>query len=294
MLSSIRSLLVVIEEGGVNRAARRLGTTQPTLSRHIQSLEQEFGAPLFERSTSGMRPTDLGFFLRDTFGPLLRDFERARADTIAFAHGRHQQLRIGYIGLAASRYLNASLAQLKREFPQMRLMLFDQTPGEQLQGLREGRLDIALAGQEAARLATEFYQRRAAQLGVCAVLPADHALAHRAEVQLTELKGSRFVGVDEDVVPGRNDWILDLCSKAGFRVKLVAKTENVSETFALVSGEGAVALLPDYLEGKPPPGIVWVRIADRWARWSLFVLRQRGRGQPAVRRLFELIGSWQA
>jgi DNA-binding transcriptional LysR family regulator len=238
-----------------------------------------------------MRPTDLGFFVRDTFGPLVREYDRARADAIAFAQGRHQQLRIGYIGLAAARYLNAALARLKQEFPQLRLMLFDQLPGEQLAGLREGRLDVALAGQEVARVAEDFYHRRVAWLKVCAVVPADHALAHRAQVSLAELQGSRFVGVAEHAVPGRNAWILELCAKAGLRAKFVAHTRDISETFALVAGEGAVALLPDYLEGAPPPGIAYVRLSDAWARWALVVLRQRGRGQPAARRLVELIGA---
>ena len=291
MLTAIRSLLVVIEEGGVNRAARRLGASQPTVSRHIQNLEQEFGAPLFERDAFGMRPTDFGFFVRDTFAPLLRDYEDARADAFAFAQGRHQQLRIGYIGLAASRYINPTLARLKREFPQVRLMLFDQSPGEQLKGLREGKLDVALAGQEIARLADDFYQRSAAVLKVCVALSTDHPLARRTEVALAELQGNRFVGVAEKVVPGRNDWMVELCAKAGFRAKLAAKTEDISETFALVAGEGFAALLPDYLEGAPPPGIAYVRLSDSWATWSLVILRQRGRGQPAARRLVELIGT---
>jgi DNA-binding transcriptional LysR family regulator len=290
MFPALRTLLAVIESGGVNRAARRLGTTQPTLSRHIQSLEQEFGAPLFERGAWGMRPTDLGFLVRDKFGPLLRDYERARAEALAFAQGRHRQLRVGYIGLAAPRFLNTALVRLKREFPDVRLMLFDQAPGEQLQALREGRIDVALAGQEAAQLGDDFFRRPAAKLKVCAVVPAEHPLAGRPVTPLAALKGNRFVGVAEDLVPGRNDWIVAVCAKAGFRPRIIAQTHSITETFALVAGEGAVTLLPDYLDGAPPPGIAFVRLEDSWATWSFFVLRQRGRGSAVARRLYELIG----
>ena len=293
MLLPLRSLLCVIEEGGVNRAARRMGTTQPTITRHIQSLEQEFGAPLFERGTTGMRPTDLGFFVRDRFAPLLRELDAAQADVVTFAHGQHGQLRVGYIGLAAARFLNPHLAQLKREFPAVRLTLLDLTPGEQLQALRAGRLDVALAGQDVAAAAEDFYQRRVAVLRVCALLSADHPLAARAEIALAELRGQRVVGVAEKVLPGRNAWIARLCAKAGFTAKFAAQTENISETFAHVASGDAFALLPDYMEGKPPPGIVRVVLSDAWARWSLTVLRQRGRSQPAARRLIELIGASQ-
>jgi DNA-binding transcriptional LysR family regulator len=54
-LTHIQSFVVVAEEGHVGRAARRLHLTQPPLSRHIQSLEDELGRPLFERTPRGMR-----------------------------------------------------------------------------------------------------------------------------------------------------------------------------------------------------------------------------------------------
>jgi DNA-binding transcriptional LysR family regulator len=290
MLDRIRSFLAVIEEGSVNRAARRLGIAQPTLSRHIQSIEQEFGGVLFERGTKGMAPTDLGFFVRDRFKPLLAEYDMARADTRAFAEGRHLQLRIGYIGLAAAQFLNPALASLRKEFPELKLLLFDQTPSEQLEALREGRLDVALIGQEAAALGTDFYQRRAARLGVVVALPEDHPLTGEVAVSMSSLMGEPFIGVSEEAVPGRSQWMKDLCARAGFKARFVAETKEVSETFTLIASERAITLLPDYIGPQSPPGTRFVRVSEKWAHWSLYVLRQRGRGSPAARRLVDLIG----
>ena len=290
MLKRIRNLLVVMEEGTVNRAARRLGVAQPTLSRQIQSLEQEFGAQLFERGSWGMRPTDLGFYVRDIFSPIISDYDLAAAEIHAFAQGRHQQLRVGYIGLAAAKYLNPALAKLKLEFPDLKFLLFDQTPLEQVKALHEGQIDVAIIGQEGAALADDFYQRCSARLKVIVVLPIDHPLSSQTSISLSELGSELFVGVAEEAVPGRNNWITHLCSKAGFSPRFIAQTNDVSETFTLVASERAVALLPDYIEGVPPPGITYSRLSDKWARWSLYVLRQRGRGSAAGRRLVEIIG----
>lgn len=289
MLKEIGNVLVVMEEGSVNRAAKRLGMAQPTLSRHIQALEQELGAPLFERGAWGMRATDFGFFVRDRFGPLVRDYELALAEGLAFAKGRHGQLRIGFIGSAAAKYLNPALAVLKREHPTLKLFLFDQTPFEQLRSLREGNIDVAIIGQDAAAQGEDFYQRCAARIGVLAVLPADHPSGGQASLRLADLKGERFVGVAEEAVPGRNAWIKTLCAKSGFRPSLIANTHSVAETFALVSGENAVALIPDYWDGQAPPGVCFVPLSDRHADWKLMVLRQRGAGQSGARRLVDLI-----
>jgi DNA-binding transcriptional LysR family regulator len=57
MLEEIRSFLAVVEEGSLRRAAARLHTSQPALSRRMQALEHELGGRLLERMSTGVRPT---------------------------------------------------------------------------------------------------------------------------------------------------------------------------------------------------------------------------------------------
>jgi LysR family transcriptional regulator of gallate degradation len=62
-LRRLRALLAVAEEGAIVRASATLHRSQSVVTRAVLELEQEIGAPLFERSRQGMLPTDIGRLL---------------------------------------------------------------------------------------------------------------------------------------------------------------------------------------------------------------------------------------
>ena len=55
-----RTFLAVAKLGSLSAAARSLGLTQPTVGRHIESLEAALDVDLFLRSPRGLSPTDIG------------------------------------------------------------------------------------------------------------------------------------------------------------------------------------------------------------------------------------------
>ncbi len=58
--SLVQAFLAVAEAGSLSAAARELHLTQPTIGRHIQTLEQDLGVSLFKRQARGMALTDQG------------------------------------------------------------------------------------------------------------------------------------------------------------------------------------------------------------------------------------------
>lgn len=277
MIGHLRSFLVVAEEGSLNRAAARLRLSQPSLSRQMQALESEIGGRLLERSSSGVQLTDVGHALAERAVAVLAGYDTAMAEARRLARGQKEELRVGFLGSTARNYINPALAALRVRHPEIKVRLLDLSPGEQLEALRRGEIDVGLIGQEGSVASHDFYTRKLATLPVVAILPLDHPLAGRGKIRLEELKGERFVKAPERDMPGRDRWITQLCRQAGFRPKFAQEAESLSQKLSLVSGEGAVALDPAYLREIPAAGVAMVPISDTYATWDFLVVWQRGR-----------------
>jgi len=77
-LVQLESFVAVAEEAHVGRAAARLHLSQPPLTRRIRGLEDELGAPLFERTARGMRLLPTGQLLLPRARAILAAVEDAR------------------------------------------------------------------------------------------------------------------------------------------------------------------------------------------------------------------------
>ncbi|MGC3992110.1 MAG: LysR substrate-binding domain-containing protein [Chthoniobacteraceae bacterium] len=289
MLAPLRAFLVVIEEGSLNRAATRLRLSQPALTRQMQALEEEVGGRLFERTPAGVKPTDLGHTLAKRMQGVLAAYDTALAETRRMARGEREQLRIGYIASAAQIYLNPALVALRQAHPKMEVKLLDLSPGEQLECLGKGELDVAVIGQEGCGARRDFYTRKLVTLPVLAMIPADHPLAGRMEIDLAELRGEQFISSPEFDMPGRDRWIAQLCKKAGFRVRFGEVADSLSHGLSLIAGKGLVSLAPAYLYSMPAPGVAMVPLKDAKATWDFLVVWQRGKPSPPLNVFLEAL-----
>jgi LysR family transcriptional regulator, regulator of abg operon len=84
-LSHVRDILAVAETGSLRSASRKLGITQPTMTRSVRDIEQEFGLVLFARHSHGVTPTDAGrIFIRRALA-IQTEVRRIREDLAAAA-----------------------------------------------------------------------------------------------------------------------------------------------------------------------------------------------------------------
>ena len=101
--NQVRAFLATVEEGSLSAAARALNSTQPTLSRQVNALEEELGVTLFERGPRATQLTEAGQLLLDH----VRDMADAAGRISLAATGQAQNVS-GVVSITAT----DSMAQL--------------------------------------------------------------------------------------------------------------------------------------------------------------------------------------
>ena len=193
--------------------------------------------------------------------------------------GESARLRIGYIASAVQVYLGPALAVLRRAHPKLKVKMLDQTPGEMIIALRQGKIDLALTSLGVDLLSRNFDTRKLATVRSLVALPVSHRFATERRVSFSQLKGETFVRGSDDMVPGYTQRIIQFCRKyGGFRPRLatIDKFNSLVESLSLAANEEAISIQPAFISHLNVPNVVMVPIADTGATWDLFVVWQRG------------------
>jgi len=143
-LTSLRALVAAVEEGSLRSAARRLGLSQPALTKAIRELERELSTTLLQRSTTGVVATAQGVVLYERAVAAERELSHA-VDEIGQLGGRMTgALTIGAVPLAVLLLIPETLRTFGAEFPEIQLRISEELYLGQLTRLRRGEVDISL------------------------------------------------------------------------------------------------------------------------------------------------------
>jgi DNA-binding transcriptional LysR family regulator len=288
VLEELRLFLTVVEEGSLRRAAERAHLSQFAVTRQMQLLEYDLGGRILERTSAGVRPTTGGHALAQKARILLDDYDSTMAEASRLVRGENERLRIGYVASAGQEYLGDPVSALRRLHPKVKTKMVDLTPGEVIQALRRGEVDLALTYLGIDLLSRDFYTRKVATVPSVAVLPINHRLASQKQAPISQLKREHFLQVADTCAPGYNQKISQFCRRFGkFRPRFapVRSFESLAESLSISGNEDAISLNPNFISHLRIPNVVTVPITDTGATWDLFVAWQRGKTAGPLRAL---------
>lgn len=202
----LRVFLAVAECGSLSRAAQRIGSSQPTLSRQMALLESQVGTALFERTRRGLSLTAAGEALR---APAQRMQDHAREWSLQAA-GRALSLQ-GTVRLTASEMVSAYLLpevlrSLRQTHPEIQI---DLVASNTVENLLEREADIALRMMRPTQ--TGLVARKLADLPLALYAHRDY-IAARGRPTPANMARHDWVGFD------RSDQMLRGFRAAGYDV----------------------------------------------------------------------------
>jgi DNA-binding transcriptional LysR family regulator len=284
-LRTLRSFVAVAEECNVTRAARRLNLAQPSLSQQIRRLERDIGVDLLDRSRRAIRLTPAGESFLVGARIVLEAADAAKQTARRVARGEVGQLVFGFA--PASRHLvPAAVRAFRSRSPQIDVTLREVDPRLQREGLLTGRIHVGLLHDtvDTEGLATELVRRERFVLA----LAADHRLAGRRAIRLSDLRGEPFV------VPGDpfgqslpepasfNRIVLAACAKIGFVPRVARRAPDLETRLVLVASGMGVSMVLESARPARTHGVVFRPLGGPPLALDLLVVWRPGDETPSV------------
>lgn len=246
-LSVLQALVAAVEGGSLRYAAKRVGVSQPAVTKMIRELEIELSTPLLVRTTQGVLPTAQGKVLYEHAIKVSREIGAA-VDQISQLSGRMTgELSIGAVPLAVMLLIPETLRTFGREFPDIRLRISEELYIAQLQRLRKGEVDVAIGGIPPGLVQGEF---AIDQLLTTLMVPVVKKGSARAKAQsLQELADAKWVYTGATAAEGYANTLFGAYGLPAPPVGAV-----VNSTLALISIVATgdyVALMPKQIATHP-------------------------------------------
>jgi DNA-binding transcriptional LysR family regulator len=186
-------LATVLDCGTLNEAALRLGTTQPALSRTIAMLEQQIGAPLFERRRRPLVPTAIGRELADYGRAIKVTTEQATTWAESLTTGDVGKIRIGAPPFHCDRLLSRMIAAFLRERPAVRITLSaDYLPLLQTK-LIDDRVDMIVCPVALLQQSAELQVERLMEDIIVIVSRPGHPLLKKRRLVAADLEAATWI-----------------------------------------------------------------------------------------------------
>jgi DNA-binding transcriptional LysR family regulator len=287
-LREIEALRAMVASGKTTQAARDLGTSQPSVSRAIASLEARLGQPLFTRRNGRLAPTAeaLAFEARAAvIFDLLDQLASPRAGIDAAI-----AIRIATPPTLANLFLAPMLARFIASEPGARVHVEIGKSTDCLAAVAEGSADLGLVDQtpfhDGVRL--EVFRRARPH----ALLPRRHRLASRPELSISDLAGERVVALSRRF-PLRTKVDAAFAAQRAEPLIVAEATTSAFLVEMVRAGLGIAILNPFPLELRPEKALVFRPLNVKMSLETAVVVPARGSLAPAARALANFIRAEQ-
>jgi LysR family nitrogen assimilation transcriptional regulator len=143
-LRKIQYFFSVIEHGNLSSAAQALRVSQPTLSRQIQAIEEQFQTPLFIRGGRGMMLTEAGKQLHEGLQSIERQLRLLKTDVAAVSLEPSGEVAFGIPPSPRGLIAVPLMKSFNAAYPRIVVRVIEETSGQLRDLVANGVLDLAI------------------------------------------------------------------------------------------------------------------------------------------------------
>jgi DNA-binding transcriptional LysR family regulator len=291
-MRQLEYFLTIADEGGFNRAAKRLHVAQPSLSVQIKTLEDEVGAQLFERNKRHVFLTQAGKQFQQRARAILSLADTAKTEARCAEAGELGTLDIGYSASAMfSNVLPAAIRGFRRQYPYVVLSLHGIPSLEQLHRLMERTLDLGVLRKPDVKAPDGIHISEWHRTPLVVAIQEEHPLARRSSLSLSQLKGEPFIMYPREAGTGIYWQVTDLCAHAGFRPRVVREVLESSAIIGMVAAGVGVAVVPAGIQCIQFEGVKYRELTDSGAFSILYLARRAGDRNQHLATLYEMLSA---
>ncbi len=265
-LNVIRYFVEAAKQENFSRAANRLYTAQPNLSKKIAELEKTIGVSLFQRTGRQVHLTPAGRYLYDEWAAALEQIERSIRRARMMEQEQRDTVTLGILeGMSIAPDSARWLEILHERYPDVQLHMERSGMHQLFQDFDAGKYDIVVASefQGAHSPVRSQCGRRVWETcsGVIAINTRDPMAEHRS-LTLPMLSGENFISLSQDESPEGYTQFQEICRRYGFEPHIIRETSSIETLLLYVETGVGVALLSGNTRLTSNPSIRLIPLED--------------------------------
>ncbi len=237
-LRHLRLVRTLTREGTLTAAARHLHLSQPALSHQLREIQEEMGAPLFQRARKRMVLTEAGRRVLEGAETILLEMESVEADVARLASGEGGTLRIATACYTGYHWLPSILRAFRRRYPRVNVKVNLAATRNPIASLLEGQLDLAILNRRDPEPSIQY--RKLFDDEMIVLVYRDHPWTRRTYVRPEEFAGETVINYD---LPDEEIFFLrDVLAPAGVVPQEIMKLPTTDAVIEMVKAEMGVAV----------------------------------------------------
>lgn len=271
-LRDLKSFMEVAEHGSFTKAAEHSYLSQPSLSKAVKKLEEEFHVSLFDRSTRHLHLTDAGkivyrqgqqaFNMLNELPNLLKELTDAKIG----------EIKIGIPPLIGTLFFPYIARIFNGQFPNVKLVLVELGAKLIEQLVEEENIDVGLIVLPADE--SVFNVHPFIEDEFVLFIHEEHRLAQYTSVALTDLKDEQFIVFTKDFA--LHEFVIQTCKEAGFTPSISYESSQWDLIVELVASKLGVTILPKTIFIKQNnPVIKTIPLEDPALLWKIGIVTKK-------------------